>query len=145
MNKPTVKQQIQRLEQALRVMNEMTPHERRKHFDMNTWGEITSCGTVGCLAGHCGMDPWFRRRGFKFNFPKLTAEERKEMRIYGDSVEGDFVNAAGNWDFDLPERFFGEDINCKIFLRRDSTYSKVKLKVKRAIKLLKTEGHLENL
>ena len=59
---------IERWENAVRVLRALTPHERRKHFNMEFWGEKTDCGTVGCAAGHCGLDPWFRRRGFKLEF-----------------------------------------------------------------------------
>lgn len=62
--KPTKEQLIERWENVLRVLQNLTPHQRRKHWDMGTWGEKTECGTVACAAGHCGMDRWFRRRGF---------------------------------------------------------------------------------
>ena len=61
---------IERWENAVRVLQALTPHERRKHFDMSQWGEKTDCGTIGCAAGHCGLDPWFRKRGFKLHFDK---------------------------------------------------------------------------
>ena len=60
----SAEEQIERWERVERVLTELTPHERRKHFDMRGWARKTPCGTVACAAGHCGMDPWFRRRGF---------------------------------------------------------------------------------
>jgi hypothetical protein len=60
----TRRERIERLENLLRVLRNLTPHQRRKHWDMNTWGYNTECGTVACAAGHAGLDPWFRRRGF---------------------------------------------------------------------------------
>src|SRR5260370_6670727 len=60
----THEQYIERWEQALRVLESMTEHERRLHFDMTSWGKQTHCGTVACLAGHCSLDLWFRERGF---------------------------------------------------------------------------------
>lgn len=65
MKAPTQKQLVERWENVLRVLRALTPHQRKKHWDMETYGEVTDCGTVACAAGHCGMDPWFRRRGFK--------------------------------------------------------------------------------
>src|SRR6267378_1550966 len=64
----TPKEQIARWEQVLRVLRGLTKHERKKHFNMGFFGQKTSCGTVACAAGHCGLDPWFRRRGFKLDF-----------------------------------------------------------------------------
>lgn len=64
-NACTLKQKVERWEQLKRVLKALTPHERRKHFDMGTWGYKTACGTVACAAGHAGMDPWFRRRGLR--------------------------------------------------------------------------------
>jgi hypothetical protein len=63
---PTTKQLIERWENVLRVLRALTPHQRRKHWNMETWGTKTECGTVACAAGHCAMDSWFRRRGFKY-------------------------------------------------------------------------------
>jgi hypothetical protein len=62
------RQQIERWQNVERVLHKMPEHERQKHWDMATWGEKTACGTVACAAGHCGLDPWFRRRGFKLDF-----------------------------------------------------------------------------
>ena len=58
---------LDRWNNAVRVLTALTPHERRKHFDMSNWGQKTACGTVACAAGFCGLDPWFRRRGLKLN------------------------------------------------------------------------------
>lgn len=82
---------IARWENAARVLQSMSPHEKRRHFDMRTWGEKTDCGTVACAAGHCSLDPWFRRRGFTsaFNeeggldFTKLEPEEFFDGRGFG--------------------------------------------------------------
>jgi hypothetical protein len=73
---------IERLEQAIRVMRSLTPHQRKKHLDMRHWGYETECGTVACAAGHCGMDPWFRRRGFKLS-PSLTPPGEESWWSYG--------------------------------------------------------------
>jgi hypothetical protein len=69
------KQTIERWQNAARVLKALTPHERREHWDMGEWGRKTDCGTVACAAGHCGLDPWFRKRGFKLDFPKIKVSE----------------------------------------------------------------------
>ena len=61
---------IERWVNVERVLNSMPEHDRQHHWDMGMWGEKTDCGTVACAAGHCGMDPWFRERGFELTFYK---------------------------------------------------------------------------
>lgn len=61
---------IERWQNVDRVLDAMPEHERQKHWDMGVWGEKTDCGTVACAAGQCGLDPWFRERGFKLDFKK---------------------------------------------------------------------------
>lgn len=61
---------IERWSQCHRVLDAMTAQERQSNWDMSTWGRITECGTVHCAAGRCGLDPWFRDRGFKMDFDK---------------------------------------------------------------------------
>lgn len=59
---------IERWTNVERVLDAMPEHERTHHWNMATWGEKTTCGTVACAAGTCGLDPWFRDRGFKLDF-----------------------------------------------------------------------------
>ena len=74
-------EKIERWKQAVRVLEGLSPHEKRRHFNMRVWGEKTDCGTVACAAGHCGLDTWFRRRGLSLDAgafdggPKFNAEE----------------------------------------------------------------------
>lgn len=70
MSAPTNAELIERWEQCLRVLEQMPEHEREKHWDMSDWGNRTPCGTVACAAGHCGMDAWFRDRGFRMDILK---------------------------------------------------------------------------
>jgi hypothetical protein len=65
-----------------RVLDSMPQHERQKHWSMGTWGEKTDCGTVACAAGHCGLDPWFRRRGFKLNFGARGDAEISDVKEF---------------------------------------------------------------
>lgn len=67
MKEPTQKQLIERWENVLRVLQALTPHECENHWNMSVWARETDCGTVACAAGHCGLDPWFRRRGLRTN------------------------------------------------------------------------------
>jgi len=60
-----LRQRIERWENVLRVLKGLTPHQRRKHWSMRFYVKQTECGTIACAAGHCGLDPWFRRLRFK--------------------------------------------------------------------------------
>lgn len=62
--------QIERWANVERVLVGLPEHERTKHWDMGEWGRLTDCGTVACAAGHCGLDPWFRERGFTMDLAK---------------------------------------------------------------------------
>lgn len=62
-------QLVRRWEQTIRVLKELSPHEKKNHFDMGTFAHKSDCGTIACAAGHSGLDPWFRKRGFKTVFP----------------------------------------------------------------------------
>ena len=55
----TGKHTAERLMQVVRVLEEL---RRPKRFDLGTWGE---CSTTACAIGWAGLDPWFRRRGFR--------------------------------------------------------------------------------
>jgi hypothetical protein len=101
----THEQKIERWENVLRVLRSMTPHQRKKHFNMSTWAEKTDCGTIGCAAGLCSFDPWFRRRGFKGVFI-----DHGSFRFANLVSPGDFFGAVGlqrvfvNDEFTNPER-----------------------------------------
>lgn len=83
---------IERWENVIRVLRALTPHERRKHWDMSDWGRKTDCGTIGCAAGHCGMDPWFTRRGFKLVFtPGGYGHMSKDPEQFFDSWGVDHI------------------------------------------------------
>jgi hypothetical protein len=133
---PTTKEKIQRLKQALRVMTSMSAHVRKHHFDMSYWGQKTSCGTVACLAGHCGLDPWFRRKGFKMDFKEDRNEEWEgNTQIISVEFRDTFPEAD-------PAQFFGDDIEDQIFTRMGS-YVEVKKRVVAAIKQLEAGQELD--
>ena len=110
-------EQIERWQQVTRVLQNLSQHEKRHHFDMGIWGRKTDCGTVACAAGHCGLDSWFRRRGFALY---LTGRNRTRR-------------------FD-PRGFFGEDGCFEIFLdTRQRPCSAVIKEIKAYIRQLKHE------
>ena len=95
----TPAQKVKRWEGVERVLKKLTPHQRKKHFDMRFWGKKTGCGTVACIAGHCGLDPSFRRQGFRMNLSGTA---------YFDKVS--------------PAQFFGQAAYNGIFTRTLDTY-----------------------
>lgn len=55
----------ERLEQALRVMEGLSEHQRAHEFDMHVYAKRTPHGISACIAGFCGFDPWFQEREFE--------------------------------------------------------------------------------
>lgn len=78
-------------------MHGLSRHERAKHFNMGHWGQKTDCGTSACAAGFCGLDPWFRRRGFRLEVL--------------DGICSEFMNLEyrEHLDWEAVYHFFGED------------------------------------
>jgi hypothetical protein len=135
-------QYIERLEQLIRVLQSLTPHEKRRHFDMEQWGYKNECGTVCCAAGHAARDPWFKRRGFKMvkdiSGSPVPSNARHLLTISYDGKQG--------WDA-LAE-FFGVDrspwwsptnASATIFLRPTSVGGVIKA-AKARIKELKQQA-----
>lgn len=56
-------EKIQRWRHCEDVLVRMPEHVRQRHWDMSSWGHTTECGTIACAAGHCSLNPWFKRRG----------------------------------------------------------------------------------
>lgn len=88
---------IERWDNVERVLDKMPTHERERHWNMGTWGEVNECGTIACAAGHCGLDPWFRERGFALNFEDGAAKITDVSTFFG--LEG-----AGRIFLDPTER-----------------------------------------
>lgn len=74
---------IERWGNVQRVLEAMPEHDREHHWNMGVWGEQTTCGTVACAAGHCGLDPWFRERGFKMDFTENGSDISDVMGFFG--------------------------------------------------------------
>lgn len=60
---------IERLHQAKRVLREMSTNELLK-FNINVFADKSADGIEACIAGLCGLDPWFEERGFITNVDK---------------------------------------------------------------------------
>jgi len=108
----TLDQKIARWSHAVDVIKGLTKHEIEKHFVMATWGEKTDCGTVGCAAGHCGLDPKFRRQGFKMNFDK-----RHEKYYDEDGVARFYTYYTVKLSTQVGS-FFGHDAYHRVFVNR---------------------------
>jgi hypothetical protein len=107
-NECTDEQKVERWENVLRVLRSMTPHQRKKHFNMSTWAEKNDCGTIGCAAGLCSFDPWFRRRGFKGEFVERVPDD-------GPICSFRFANRM------FPEDFFGTVGHERVFVNEEFT------------------------
>ena len=59
---------VRRWSKACRVIGNLSEHEIERHFVMRDWAIKTDCGTVGCAAGHCALDPSIQKDGFYINF-----------------------------------------------------------------------------
>lgn len=53
----------ERLQQAKRVLEGLSEEQRVHNFDINIVARHSARGIVACIAGHCGLDPWFQERG----------------------------------------------------------------------------------
>lgn len=99
------REKVARWLNVLRVLRALTPHQRRKHWNMAIFGEQTECGTVACAAGHCEADPWFRRRGFKGKYVVASGDTILVSRTIHDIDVGSWFDA--DWfGYDVRE-FFG--------------------------------------
>ena len=55
----------------LYTMMKSMPQDNRFNIDSFGVPAETECGTAACIAGHAGLHPWFRRRGFAL-YPTIT-------------------------------------------------------------------------
>ena len=125
---PTTKQLIERWENVLRVLRSLTPHQRKKHWDMRTWGMETECGTVACAAGHCALDPWFQKRGFQGSM--VQGSDCRVLAFNGDTFTRDCEVI----------QFFGSHGTSRIFLNQNRRpVSAVIREVRSHIKWLKEQ------
>lgn len=83
----TVATYIERLQQAIRVMEGLSATEQ-VNFTLHAWAVRRGNGmTFACIAGYCGLDPWFQAHGL--------------VTTIQDEIDGmGFTNA-------FPEDYFG--------------------------------------
>jgi len=74
-------QERERWKNALRVLEAMDEHARISHFYMGDWINFNECGTVGCIAGHCSLDPWFHEQGFEA-IVKTQLHKGREITVF---------------------------------------------------------------
>jgi hypothetical protein len=127
----TIKDLIVRWENVERVLDSLPMHERRKHFSMEMWGQKTECGTVACAAGHCGLDPWFRRRGLQLNFNYRGEATGRNGDDFGYDMELFFHPPWENMNSDFrwmaqqgTEIFYGLERPVSTVLRQVRAYLK---------------------
>lgn len=136
-NELTIDEKIRRWEHVDLTLKNLSPHEKRKHFNLGEWGKKTECGTVACVAGHCGLDPYFRRQGFKLEF-KFVSFHFGSKEGYWE-MDNDIANDAhaffGNEGYHLV--FLGEDVKGK------QTVSDARKAVQRYVKELKEQKRCE--
>ena len=83
---PTNADYQERLHQAVRVMQEVLERKEEERFDICVYARAGKDGPVCCIAGFCGLDPWFQERGL--------------IAVPGASM---------GWVSVQPETFFGTD------------------------------------
>ena len=52
------------LQQAIRVLQALPEQQRVNNFNISIYAIRSGVGVIACIAGHCGLDPWFQERGF---------------------------------------------------------------------------------
>jgi hypothetical protein len=45
-------------------MEGLSEQQRVNNFDIAIFAKDSEYGVIGCIAGLCGLDPWFQERGF---------------------------------------------------------------------------------
>ena len=125
-------EKLARWQSAERVLTGLPKHVREQHWGMEHWGVQTECGTVACAAGHCGLDPWFIKRGFKLlpiKFEKLLKEEfgnefdRKQDRVLQGLTKIPETLAEANPFIQHGQGAFANGINVEDFFGMVATLS----------------------
>lgn len=106
----TYEEKLDRWLNAKRVLVKLPKHVRMEHWNMSHWGIVTDCGTVCCAAGHCGLDPWFRKRGFKLKPVKLSDFYNSDSTPHNldEAEKMGLARGQGGFENDVSvEDFFG--------------------------------------
>lgn len=129
-------ERVDRWENVERVLLSMDEHTRTKHFDMSDWLHRNECGTIGCLAGQCALDPYFNSIGLFAEWPNddwpmplnnighlsrkiLGSDGFDRVFCFDDFQQGE----APQWEDMIPiVRRFIEDLQAGKISRNDSQY-----------------------
>ncbi len=149
----TIDEKIARWRSVQRVLEALTPRQRKREFDMRYWNTVdpsqlpkeavratkTSCGTAACAAGWCAADPQFHKEGYfaKPTFDHKQWKDEGSPKITNITLLSRYTKHGFNVD---EEDFFGNFGADAIFL--DPTrrpVEKVILEVRRYILSLETE------
>ena len=99
-------EKVERWSHAVDVIAGLSEHERTYHFNMAVWGDITDCGTIGCAAGFCGMDPEFKEQGLEMEIISYHCDKKHHEVI---------------WPKIRPFEFFGSYAYDRIFVNPEFT------------------------
>lgn len=116
---------LERWEQGLRLLLNMTPEVRTHQLDMRTGGYRTAGYTVGCLAAHCSLHPWFRVRRFTSDWVASSEDQ--------DSQELRFTGLH-------PEDFFGRYGHNQVLFNTSLQYEGLVIAVRHVIAYLRAGG-----
>lgn len=131
------KEKVQRWEKVLEVLSKLTPHQQRKHFDMGSWGYKTECGTIGCAAGLCANNKWFKDRGFEMFFIKSVSDGPGVTHVGQLTVTADsFFGIEGNRIIFTNPHF----VHIGYYTTRQVIYKRVIEAIKSYIQRLKQMG-----
>lgn len=114
----SIAERIERWENVIRVLQALSPHEKRKHFNMTLWGWKEDCGTVACAGGHCSFDPWFRKRGFSGKFDRCGNLEWQSLDPF------DFFGVEGTRSIFLCEAIGDYEPSVAVVVRHIKAYIK---------------------
>lgn len=125
----TMQVYIERLEQAVRVMEGLSEADRA-NFDIEVIAVKTASGIRACIAGHCGLDPWFQARGLS--------------TIVGEGEDGTGDLTIGFADFFGTNRpFFGSAYPLKLAGYQDVTVCEAIAALKRTIDAFKRVDEMQ--
>lgn len=132
----TSQEKLLRWDHVILVLSKLTSHQRKEHFDMGEWGRKTECGTVACAAGFCGLNPWFRHRGFVLKFYPIQHHYDEKPFYRLRTPDGEDIGARCI-------EFFGEEGSEIFFTPLARSVNDVIKEVKGYIKMLQED--LSNL
>lgn len=119
----SLEEKVERWENVKRVVAAVgaDPHAREHHWSMRNWAQVTECGTVGCAAGHCSMDPWFKEQGFgsrQFGYAMhILRGPDYDGPEDDDAVKTSDGNYWTSWGWGIQvDKFFGQEGVRQVFL-----------------------------